>query len=63
MDEKYPFLVLNVKTKYPHRTVLVLDGRGYKKEVQAWLKSQVDDKLLSVLDMSEFQKWANKGNI
>jgi hypothetical protein len=42
---------------------LVLDGRGYKKEAKAWLKTQVDDKLIAVFDMTEFQTWANKGNI
>lgn len=28
VDEKYPYLLLNIQYKYPHPTVLVLDGSG-----------------------------------
>lgn len=63
VDEKYPFLVLNIKTRTPYKTVLLLDGQGYKAQAEKWLRDQVDDKLLHVFNMSEFQKWTNKGNI
>jgi len=63
VDEKYSFLVLNIKQKYPSKTIVLLDGGGYKKQAEEWLRQQTDDKLLKVMNMSEFQRWANKGNL
>lgn len=63
VDEKYPYLVLNIKTKSPYKTVLLLDGSGYRPQAEKWLRGQVDDKLLHVFSMSEFQKWTNNGKI
>jgi hypothetical protein len=62
VDEKYPFLVLNIKQKYPAKTIVLLDGGGYKRQAAEWLKAQTDNKLLKVMSMSEFQIWANKNN-
>lgn len=60
VDEKFPYLVQNIKEKFPHATIIILDGGGYKKEAEAWLKKQVDGKkLVHVFTMSEFQKWSN----
>lgn len=64
VDEKYPFLILNIKVKSPYKTVLVLDGGGYKKGAEKWIREQADGKkLLAVLNLREFQTWANKGNL
>lgn len=63
VDEKFPYLVLNIKTQTPYQTIIVLDGGGYKPLAEQWLRSEVDDKLLHVFNMAEFQKWANKGNL
>ena len=60
VDEKYPFLILNIiKTNIP--TVILLDGDGYKKLAKEWLKEQVkkEKTLVSVWNMSEFQKEIN----
>lgn len=59
VDEKFPFLVLNICNKYPCATVIVLDGGGYKKGAEKWLRSQVNSKLIHVFNMMEFQKWSN----
>ena len=59
VDEKFPFLVANIREKYPHATVVVLDGGGYKKNADRWLRAQVDGKLLHVFNMREFQTWSN----
>lgn len=59
VDEKFPYLVANIKERYPHPTIIILDGKGYKKEAEEWLKKQVDSKLIHVFNMSEFQKWSN----
>lgn len=59
VDEKYPFLVANIREKYPAATIIVLDGGGYKKEADLWLRAQIDGKLLHVFSMREFQTWSN----
>ncbi len=63
VDEKYPFLVLNIKQKYPTKTIILIDGGGYKKQAEEWLRDQTDNKLLKVMNMSEFQQWSNKNHL
>lgn len=63
VDEKFPYLVLNIQTKYPHKTIVVLDGGGYRKGAEKWIRSQVGNNLLHVFDMKEFQTWVNKGGL
>ncbi|MDR0942816.1 MAG: hypothetical protein LBM19_04405 [Holosporales bacterium] len=62
VDEKYPFLMLNImKTGVP--TVILIDGDGYKKQAFDWLKSQASPELAlrGVYTMKEFQKLVNNG--
>ena len=64
VDEKYPYLVMNIQNRYCYRTVLLLDGTGYKKGAERWVRNQAGSQnLLHVFSMAEFQTWANKGNI
>ncbi len=63
VDEKYPYVILNIQHKYPHKTILLLDGGGYKKQAETWIRSQIGNNLLNVFSMVQFQTWANKGNI
>ena len=63
VDEKYPFLILNIKYRYLTPTVIVLDGGGYKATAEQWLRAQVGDNLLHVFNMAQFQTWANNGGI
>ena len=64
VDEKYPYLVLNIQGRYPYRTILLLDGGGYKKGAEQWIRSQVNDSgLMHVFTMSQFQTWVNGGNL
>src|SRR5580704_8624310 len=44
VDEKFSFLVANIREKYPHATIVVLDGGGYKKKANQWLRAQIDGK-------------------
>ena len=60
VDEKYPFTILNIKTRSSYTTILLLDGGGYKKGAEKWLRGQVDKKLLHVFSMAEFQTFVNK---
>ncbi len=63
IDEKYPYWVLNIKNVYPYRTIIILDGDGYRKGAEDWLKSQIDDKLIHVFTMRGFLKWINNGGL
>jgi len=64
VDEKYPYLVLNIKSCHCYPTVLLLDGGGYKKGAEKWIRDQAGGaNLLHVFSMAEFQTWANKGNV
>ena len=59
VDEKFPYLVLNIREQYPCSTIIVLDGGGYKKGAEEWLRKQQDEKLIHVFNMMEFQRWSN----
>jgi len=63
VDEKFPYLALNIQTCYPHKTILLLDGGGYKKKAEEWIRKQVGNNLTHVFNMGQFQKWANQDNI
>jgi len=63
VDEKYPFLILNIQMRYPHKTILVIDGGGYKQGALEWIKGQVGNNLLAVMNMQEFNKWVNQENL
>lgn len=63
VDEKYPYFILNVQQRHPHKTIVLLDGGGYKANAEKWMRNQVGNNLINVFSMGEFQKWANKGNI
>jgi hypothetical protein len=63
VDEKYPYTVLNMKQHSAYKSILLLDGGGYKPGAETWLRQQVDDKLLHVFNMVQFQIWCNKGNL
>jgi hypothetical protein len=62
VDEKYPFVMLNI-TKIGVPTIVLIDGDGYKKQAFDWLKSQVapERALIGVYTMKEFQKLVNNG--
>ena len=63
VDEKYPYLILNINMKHPYETVLLLDGGGYTKGAEKWVRGHVGNRLKKVMNMSEFQIWANKNHI
>lgn len=64
VDEKFPYLVLNIQMQYKCPTIVVLDGGGYKKGAERWIRSQSgNNNLRHVFSMSEFATWANNGNL
>lgn len=63
VDEKFPYLVLNIKEKCPYPCIIIVDGDGYKPKAKEWLNRQVDEKLLAVLSLNEFVKFTNKDEL
>jgi site-specific DNA-adenine methylase len=63
VDEKYPYLILNINTRYPYQTVIVLDGAGYKGNAEKWLRSQVGNNVRAVYNMRQFATWVNNGGL
>lgn len=61
VDEKYPYLIHNIQKRYPYKTLLLLDGGGYKKGAEAWVRNQVGGNLIGVCSMAEFQTRVNNG--
>ena len=59
VDEKYPYLVLNIKQNYPYETMIVIDGGGYSRGAIRWLKQQQGGRLKIVCDMAKFIKLVN----
>ena len=58
-DEKFPYLVENIRQRYPYPTIVVLGGGAQKPGAVAWLRSQVGGQLFGVMTLTEFITWAN----
>lgn len=59
VDEKFPYLVANIREKFPCPAVVVVAGGGQKQGSIQWLKGQTDgEKLVAVLTLDEFVSWA-----
>lgn len=63
VDEKFPYLERNIKEKYPCNTIIILDGGGYKSGADKWLRSKINNNLIGVFTMVEFQTYVNKGGL
>lgn len=61
VDEKLPYLVLNIRAGYTVPAIVVADGGGHRPEALHWLRAQVDaTHLLGVFSLVEFLAWANR---
>jgi hypothetical protein len=65
VDEKLPYLNLNIQNCYPVPALVLIDGGGMKPGAISWLKTQVNTNknLLAVYDLSSFIAWANNNNL
>jgi hypothetical protein len=61
VDEKLPYVNLNIQNSYPAPAVVLIDGGGMKPGAIAWLTQQVNSNpnLLAVHTLSSFLVWAN----
>jgi hypothetical protein len=58
VDEKFPYLVENIKRKYPCPAIVVAGGGGAKPEAIDWLRRQADGyKLFAVFSLEEILTW------
>jgi hypothetical protein len=62
VDEKFPYLNLNIKNCYPEPTILVVGGKGMRAGAVDWFQKQVNinQNLLGVHKLEDFIAWANK---
>ncbi|MDZ4785699.1 MAG: PD-(D/E)XK nuclease superfamily protein [bacterium] len=61
VDEKLPYVNLNIQNCYPVPTIVLIDGGGMKPGAIIWLNQQVgsNKNLLAVHTLSSFIIWAN----
>ncbi|MBW4630172.1 MAG: hypothetical protein KME49_32845 [Brasilonema octagenarum HA4186-MV1] len=61
VDEKLPYVNLNIQNCYPAPAIVLIDGGGMKPGSIIWLKNQVADNpnLLAVHNLSTFIAWTN----
>lgn len=62
-DEKYPFLVANLKRQDNYRSIIVVDGGGAREKTISWMRDQIDDKLIGVMSITEFVTFLNNGGL
>lgn len=62
VDEKFPYLNLNIQHSYHAPTIVVIGGEGMREGAIDWLKQRVSDNhnLLAVHTLDRFIAWANK---
>ncbi|MEA5502983.1 PD-(D/E)XK nuclease superfamily protein [Halotia wernerae UHCC 0503] len=61
VDEKLPYLNLNIQKCYPTQALVLIDGGGMKVKAISWLAAQVTENqnLLAVHNLSSFLVWSN----
>ncbi|MBE9051823.1 hypothetical protein IQ243_15605 [Nostocales cyanobacterium LEGE 11386] len=62
VDEKFPYLNMNIQNYYPAPTMIVIGGEGMRQGAIKWLRQQVtyNNNLLAVHTLDRFIAWANK---
>jgi hypothetical protein len=63
VHEKFPYEVLSI-AQSGYETIIVLDGGGFSKASQQWLKGQAGRNLLKhVFALGEFQRYISRGEL
>jgi hypothetical protein len=60
IDEKFPYLVANIRERYPMPALIIVHGGGCRDGAIAWLRRCCDDRLISVFRLEEFLSWAQR---
>ena len=63
VDQKFPFEVLSIQmNEFP--TIIVLDGGGYSKGAETWLRGQAGkNKLLHVQSLGQISRFHSQGRL
>ncbi len=61
VDEKLPYVNLNIQNCYPAPAVVLIDGGGMKPGAITWLATQIpyNQNLLAVYSLTNFIRWSN----
>ena len=63
VDEKYPFEVLSIQQS-EFDSIIVLDGGGYSKGAETWLRGQAgNNRLKHVFSLGDLQRYASRGSL
>jgi len=61
VDEKFPYLLENIRYQYPMPAVAIVHGGGCRDGAVRWLRERVDGTtLVAVYGLEEFISWANR---
>lgn len=62
VDEKFPYLNLNIRDCYPASAIVVIGGEGMRQGAIDWLRKQIESNsnLLAVHKLESFIAWGNK---
>lgn len=61
VDEKFPYLVENIKRQYPLPTIVVVHGGGCRDGAVRWLRERCDgQRFIAVYGLEEFISWAHR---
>jgi hypothetical protein len=59
VDEKFPFMAMNIRTRYTVPAIVVVAGGSCRQGALDWFRSQCDGHhLIAVVGMDEFISWA-----
>ena len=60
-DEKYPYLVENIRYCYPCPVIILADGDGARPGAIRWLRDQADGQMIhAVFTLKELVTWCNR---
>lgn len=63
VDEKFPYLVENIRHQYPLPAVVIVHGGGCRDGAVRWLRSRCDgQRLIAVYGLEDFISWANRAD-
>jgi hypothetical protein len=60
VDEKFPYLVANIRQRYHIPAVVIAHGGGHRGGALEWLRACCDDRLVGVYTLEQFISWANR---
>lgn len=58
IEEKFPYLVENIRGCYPLPAIVVVHGGGCSEGAMRWFRQRCDGKLIAVMTLEEFMSWA-----